>query len=158
LLTEGINTAAFWNIRRGTPEVFRYQGTTEWLVKRELDKEASGATEEHAAYILEQTIDIALRREEHSRQFRSPGRGYFSIRPKQDRVNVYAKADRSSTISAVTGDGLREVGVTGSTIGLNDEGPYWKVVHSDTDRLGRWYSGYIHDDDIDWSKSDTTSE
>jgi hypothetical protein len=80
-------TAAFWNIWRGTPAVFRYQGTTQWLVKRELAKEESGATEEHAAYILEQTIDIALRQEEHWRRIRSLRHGgTFVVRLKQDGV------------------------------------------------------------------------
>jgi hypothetical protein len=158
LLTRGIDPATFWNIWRGTPTVFRYDGTTQWLVKRELEKEVSGATEDHAAYILEQTIDIALRNEEYWRRVRSLGRsGNFVVRLKGDGINVYAKADRSSTVSAVTTAGLREIGVTGSTIGLNDEGPYWKVVHSDIESLGRWYSGYIHNDDIDWSKSEETA-
>jgi hypothetical protein len=102
LLTQGMDPAAFWNIWRGTPEVFRYEGTTRWLVKRELAKEESGATEEHAAYILERTIDIALRREEHWRRIRSLGRGKFVVRLKRNGVNVYTKADRSSAISVVT--------------------------------------------------------
>jgi hypothetical protein len=157
LLTEGIEPTSFWNIWRGTPQVFRYEGTTQWLVKRELDKEESGATEEHAAYILEQTIDIALRHEEHWRRIRSLGRGKFVVRLKRDGVNIYSKADRSSAISAVTENGLREIGVTESTLGLEDEGPYWKVVHVDRDRSDKWYWGYLHNDDIDWSTNPSDS-
>jgi len=158
LLTQGVNPATFWNICRGTPAVFRYDGSKEWLVKRELNKEASGDTEEHAAYILEQTIDIALRHEDYWRQVRSPGRGYFSVRLKRNGVNVYTKADRGSALSAVTREGLCEIGVTESTVGLNDEGPYWKVVHADTDPLGGLYFGYVHNEDVDWSKPKTPKE
>jgi hypothetical protein len=74
------------------------------------------------------------------------------LRLKRDGVNVYAKADRSSAISAVTANGLREIGVTESTVGLADERPYWKVVHMDIDRSEQWYFGYVHDEDIDGSE------
>ena len=159
LLTQGIDTAAFWNIWRGTPTVFRYEGTTQWLVKRELAKEKSGAAEEHAAYILEQTIDIALRQEEHWRRIRSLRHGgTFVVRLKQDGVNVYTKADRSSAISAVTENGLREISVTDGTVGLEDEGPYWKVLDVDRDRSDKWYFGYVHNDDLEWPEEEKPTD
>jgi hypothetical protein len=79
--------------------------------------------------------------------------GNFVVRLKRDGVNVYSKADHSSAIIAVTEDGLRDIGVTGSIGGLEDEGPYRKVVHIDRDRSDKWYFGYIHNDDIDWSEN-----
>jgi hypothetical protein len=151
LLTKGIEPQTFWNIWRGTPAVFRYSGTTEWLVRRELQKETQGTTEENASYILEETIDIALRLDESRRRTRAVGRGgRFFVRLKQDGVNIYHKADRESPVNGVTEVGLRELHVTEETVGLNDGGSYWKISHWTQDEE-TWYYGYIHNDDIDWT-------
>ena len=153
LLKIGIAPDLYWNIWRGTPAVYKYIGTTNWLVKRELDVEAV-ATEEHAAYILEQTIEISLQVEESRRRIRSVRRGSFYVHLARDRVNVYKKADRTSTITAITKEGLREITVTEETVGLNDGERYWKVEHGDFVEpfsMDNLYSGFIHNDDVYWS-------
>ena len=158
LLTLGIEPTSYWNIWRGTPAVYRYAGTKEWLVKRDLKVEV-GIGEEHAAYVLEQTIDIALRVAEDRRQVRQLHHGNFSIRLLHDAVNVYVKADRTSPVSGVTEPGLRVLSVTESTAGLNDAGPYWKVSHIIPGRgliNGGGYYGYVHEDDVDWSHDNAT--
>ncbi len=86
-------------------------------MKRELAIEAE-ADEGHAAYVLEQTIEIALRLDERRRLTRHVGRGKFFIRLKREGVNVYDKADRNSTVRSVTEAGLRDVTVEASTEGL----------------------------------------
>lgn len=157
LMANGIDTHVYWNIWRLTPAVYRFREgikfVGDWLVKRELEKEKN-ATEENAAYILEQTIDIELRLAQRRRLFRYAGRGDFHIRLKQDGVNVYSKADRNSTVSMVTEPGLRQVGVQYATVGLNGDSRYWYVIHAEG--VGgltpaRLYYGFIHEDDVDWS-------
>jgi hypothetical protein len=153
LLKVGIAPDSYWNIWRGTPAVYIYSGTTNWLVKRDLDIEA-GATEEHAAYILEQTIEIGLQAEEARRRVRRVRKGNFYVHLARDRVNVYEKADRASAINAVTKEGLREMTVTEETVGLNDGERYWKVEHGDFVEpfsMDNLYFGYIHNDDVEWS-------
>jgi hypothetical protein len=166
LLTEGIDPQVFWNIRRITPEVYRSGPSNapmvltdeKWIVKRDLSKEAR-ADGDHAAYALDQTIDIALRVEERRRLVRYIGSDNFFIRLKRDGVNVYEKADRSSAVSRVTEAGMREVSVDSSTPGLRDDGTYWYVTHRVRAGAGgsgpsAFYYGYIHEDDVDWSKTE----
>jgi hypothetical protein len=156
LISNGIDTHIFWNIWRLTPSVYRfrekYEFVGDWLVKRELKKEQA-ATEENAAYVLEQTIDVALHLEQRRRLLRYTGRGGFYIRLKRDGVNVYAKADRYAAVSVVTEPGLRQLDVDYSTIGLSDSETYWHVAHATgigSDSV-RFYYGFVHEGDVDWS-------
>jgi hypothetical protein len=149
LLRKGINTESFWNIWRGTPDVFRYHNSKDWLVRRDLAKEANPVTEEHAVYILQQAIEIALSLEEYAHQFRTWGHsGTFFVTLKSEGVNIYHKADRESTILAVTHAGLRRITVSGSTPGLRNDGQYWQAGHFELDGSGRFYFGYICEGDI----------
>lgn len=159
LLKMGVEPAAYWNIWRGTPAVYRYSAKDPWLCKRNLKIEAA-ITEEHAAYLLEETFDIALRVEEDRRKVRVIRGGNFFLKVRDSGVSVYRKADRASAVTAVTEPGLRQVDVTESVIGL-DGGEYWKIsYHAEGETLltGRYVSGYVHNDDVDWSSTtDSTS-
>jgi hypothetical protein len=157
LLANGIDTNIFWNIWRLTPAVYRFKVghkfVGDWLVKRELKLE-EGVTEEIASYVLENTIDIALRLAQRRRSIRQVEHASFYIRLKRDGVNLYKKADRCGPIELVVKSGLRQLDVDYSTVGLDGTGLYWHVAQifkSDTpEAKPHWYLGYIHDDEIDW--------
>ena len=155
LLARGIEPSAFWNIWRGTPAVYRYSSKdAPWLCKRNPTIEAA-ITEEHAAYLLEQAIDIALRVEEHNRKVCVIRGGNFFIRLRAGGVNVYSKADRSSEVTAVTEPDVREVSVREGVPGL-DGGKYWRIFHQaegETSLSADFISGYVHNDDVDWSNT-----
>jgi len=160
LMTNGIDTEVFWNIWRLTPAVYRYPTDKEWVWHNELAKTESGANEENAAYVLEQSIDIALRMHERRQKLRYRGQGNFFVYLKHDGVNIYRKADRNSDVNAVTENGLRKISVEASTVGLDGTGKYWKVSHhipGKTFLTSTFYYGYVHDDEIDWTYLDSES-
>src|ERR1700730_6163837 len=155
LIANGIDPQVFWNILRLSPAVYRYrkkgEWVGEWLVKHELQKEHN-ASEDHAAYVLEQTTDIVLTLEARRRLLRYTNYSRHHIRLKRDGVNIYERADRNSTVTAVTQPGLREVEVDASVPGLNDDSEYWHVSQI-FDAAGQpiFLTGYVHKEDVDWS-------
>jgi hypothetical protein len=155
LLSDGIDPQVFWNVRRLTPPVYRPDENAGWMVKRVLEIEAN-ADKDHAAYVLDQTVDVALRLDERKRLVRMIVKSGHHIRLKREQVNVYDKADRNSTVLSVTKAGLLEVDVDAATEGLNGDAIYWHVSHLVKDApkgmalFDMFYYGYIHDDDIDW--------
>jgi hypothetical protein len=158
LLSDGIDPQVFWNVWRLTPPVYRRGNSEKWLVKRVLERERN-ADENAAAYVLEHSIDIALLIDERRRLVRMAGNADYLIHIKRDGVNVYQKADRKSAVLSVTKPGLREITVTEAADGLNGDGVYWQVMHmvkdlpKETPLLERFYFGYIHEDDVDWSNT-----
>lgn len=153
LLIKGIDPSTFWNIWRGTPSVYRYSAKdTHWIFKRDLRIEGA-ITEEHSAYLLEQTIDLALHVEEYSRKIRVIKNGSFVIRLRPGVVNVYSKADRSSDVVAVIAPDVQEVRVEEGVTGL-DGGEYWQIFHFAEDKSlsnGIYIAGFVHNDDVNWS-------
>lgn len=167
LVAQGIDPQVFWNICALSPGVYRSEKGGKWSVKLSVYIKA-GADEGHAAYVLEQTIEIALRLDERRRLTRYVDDwGTFRIRLKRDGVSIYDKADRNSEVICVTEPGLRELRVEASTDGLNGDGTYWHVMHviytESYKRSGslddaEFCSGYVHEDDVDWSKTEADKQ
>jgi hypothetical protein len=152
LLKKKIDPEVFWNIWRGTPAVYRYETKAEWLVSRNLKIEDNGLNQEHSSYILEQTVEIALNLEGARKSAKYFGSGSFVVKLKSDGIKIYAKADKKSEVAFTVEDGLRELGVTESLPGFDGK-IYWKVSHSTFDETqgGRFYYGYLLDEDVDWN-------
>jgi hypothetical protein len=146
LLKDGLDPVHFWNIWRLTPEVYKNRDG-EWLTKRDIVKFQSSEVEQHAAYVLEHTIDLLLLRQERRRATRwiRDNMTYF-VRLRVSPVKVYVKADKNSPIVCKTPDGVTEIFVTASLPGLSDSDTYWKVSHYGE---GSLIYGYIHGDDIE---------
>lgn len=161
LMKDGIDADVFWNIWRLTPAVYRYRAgfawfgadnwAGDWIVKNEVAKQAN-ATEEHASYVLENTIDIALRMDQRKRLVRGGHLGGGEIALKRDGVPIYRKADRNSEVVMTTESGLRTIKVNFSTVGLKGDAVYWYASHIEggigDETTPRIYTGYIHEDDV----------
>jgi hypothetical protein len=158
LTAEGVDPQVYWNIWRLTPPVYRFrdkdQKVGEWLVKRELIKE-DGANSESAAYVLEQTIDLALHLSHRRRLLRYSERGTeFYVDLRNEGVTIYDKADKGSAVRTVTRPGLRRLDVDSETVGMDGRSGFWHVVHFDGDAdpalpiTERMIFGFISSDDV----------
>ena len=70
----GVNTAELENLRRLTPEVFRSDKDSPWQVQYDLQFPPNEATPENARYCLDRTISVLLRKQQHTKARRWPGR------------------------------------------------------------------------------------
>jgi hypothetical protein len=158
LLKNGIDTQVYWNIWRLTPEVYRFRTdgkfTGDWIAKRDLQKEDE-ASENNAAYVLDNSVDIALHLSQRKRHAKYVEHKTFFVTLKHDQVPLYTKADRSSLVQVVTAPGITRLDVTYSTVGLDDKDTYWYVIDWDRDPnktgIEKFYFGYLHADDVEWS-------
>ncbi len=146
LLKDRIDPVVFWNIWRLTPAVYEHP-TDGWLVKNDLEV-LEGAVEENAAYVLENLVDVLLRRQERSQTSRYARHGVrFSISVKTRNAPVYRKADRQSTVQGTLPSNARQVDVSSSVPGLRHSGEaFWAVRYIDKDT---YLAGFMHDDDLD---------
>jgi hypothetical protein len=155
LMADSIDPQVFWNVLRLTPAVYRHRkdgkSVSGWLIKRDLQKEQA-ASEDHAAYVLDQAIDMVLTLEHRHRLLRTPGSGRFYIRLKREGVSLYQRADRNSSVACVTPAGVLKLHVESSVPGLNDDATYWHAVdfYQATKPI-QFLIGYVHEDDVDWS-------
>ncbi len=146
LLKEGIDTGIFWNIRRLTPEVYRgRQEKASWAVKQDPNKGNDEDAHDHAAYVLENTIDLILKTEANKREVRSVQSQFvYRLTLRAERTAVYEKADKASEIVCLTPTGMMEMEAQYATQGLKDENIYWKVVYQEGEgEAAQFRSGYI---------------
>lgn len=149
LLTRGVDSTAYWNVCRLTPEVFRDERGT-WVVRMDFNKLDKGEIKSRAEYVLTTTVDIALAFQSSSLAVRGHDHSLFYIELKSEDVPLYAKADRKSSVIGRTPLGARRVNVDFQVMGLDGEGPYWHV--SDFS-VGGFLVGFIHNDEVDVSNS-----
>src|SRR5262249_5346661 len=88
LAKEGIDNGIFWNIWRLTPEVYRHN-SEEWKVKHDPKKQEGVGLRERASYVLENTIDIILKKEANFRALRWVESTSYVIPLKERGVAVY---------------------------------------------------------------------
>jgi hypothetical protein len=147
LLKQGVDTTAFWNIWRLTPEVFR-NGEKEWIVKHDFNKLDEQLTADQADYIFSTTVDLFLAIYAHKRAIRllsrdASGKSWVAL--AKENVPVYLKADRTSTIVATTLPGVSKLYTDYRVTGLDGGGPYWFV---ESEAGESYFIGYIHNDDV----------
>lgn len=139
LLTLSINNAAFWNVWRLTPEVYRKK-SGDWVVKHELDKLEVQTLENNIEYIFNTTADIIL--SVHTNKKNIKTKSYFSFKVDLviDQIDVYEKADKDSKVIGKTPEGIFELKCSYHIEGLKEDGPYWKVTYAGKDK---YLYGYI---------------
>lgn len=144
LLVKGVDNAAFWNVWRMTPEVYRDKG--EWIVKHEFAKLDAEALAETVDYIFPTTVDLALavQAAEQAAQVNLRLTKYTLTLAKEG-ATVYEKADKKSRATGVTPAGQLSMPTDFHVAGLNGDGPYWHVSEFVN---GRFLRGYIHNDDV----------
>jgi hypothetical protein len=144
LLTKGVDTTAFWNIRRLTPEVYRTKEKL-WVVKDDFAKLDEKLLADKADYVFSTAVDIILAIHTSRRAVRQQEHGRYYIALARENVPIYAKADVKSKVVGTTPAGMNRIDTAFRVAGLEDDGPYWHVRHMEKDF---WLWGYIHNDDV----------
>jgi hypothetical protein len=144
LLTQGVDTTAFWNIWRLTPEVYRTVDQR-WVVKYDFGKLDPTTLADKAEYVFATTIDIALAMNASNKAIQTVEHGRYLLKLARENVPVYQKADAASTVVGTTPTGLTEIGTDYRIEGLRGDGPYWHVNEVGEDA---WIWGYVHDEDV----------
>ena len=145
LLTKGVDTTAFWNIWRLTPEVYR-TGDGQWVVKHDFDKLDENLVADKADYIFSTTVDIflAISTAQKSQRLLDHG-GIHWANLTMEGVPVYRKADSKSEVLSTTPPGMTRIMTNYQVPGLDGNGPYWQVYHVEKDC---WIHGYIYNDNV----------
>jgi len=144
LLKKGVDTTAFWNIWRLTPEIYRTPDK-EWIVKNDFDKLDDKLLADKTDYVLSTTIDIFLAIGTAKKMERLQDRGQHFVNLAREGVPVYRKADIKSEVVATTPAGMTKVWTEFYVTGLDGSGPYWSVYHMEKDF---WFRGFLNNDDV----------
>lgn len=148
LTKEGIDHSTFWNVWRLTPRVYRSSKLETWAVLHEPAKFEEEGLKNRAAYVLENMIEIVLRRTLWRRSLRWIGSDKtYVINLKQPGAKIYRKADKESEIIGATPPDALQLTANFGTPGLNDDAFYWNVS-VDGDTLLTGYTGYVHEHDV----------
>ncbi|MGO4173566.1 hypothetical protein [Bosea sp. TAF32] len=147
LLKDRIDPVVFWNIWRLTPSVYQ-QDNDNWLIKNDLEK-FHGAVEQNATYVLENLVEIVLRRQERnksSRYARDAPRFYLGVKTKN--AKVYKKADSQCETFVLLPDDATQVDVSSSVPSLREgEGQFWEITYFKDEAF---IMGYMSEDDLDF--------
>lgn len=146
LIKERIDPVVFWNIWRLTPAVY-VDSDGNWLVKHDLEK-LEGDIEQNATYVLENIIEILIRRQERNKSSRYARNGLnFVLAVKTKNARIFKKADGHSEIHARLPDDATEVNVAARVPSLRtDESPFWEITYL---KNGGFLMGYMSEDDLD---------
>jgi hypothetical protein len=144
LLTQGVDTTAFWNVWRLTPEVYRTEDK-QWVVKHDFAKLDAMTLADKAEYVFSTTVDIALAINASRKAVRWTDHGHYFLNLARENVPVFQKADSASKVVATTPAGLTRIDTDYRVTGLQGDGPYWYVNEMVNDI---WIWGYIHNDDV----------
>jgi len=143
LLKLSVSNTSFWNVWRLIPKVFR-NDDGDWIIKEDFNKLKESVLEEKIEYIFYTTVDIILSihttQQKMEYNFETTG---FEIELTSDEVTIYEKADKTSTARGNTPKGIFKIGCWYKTIGLDGDGPYWKI-YCQGDGANNY--GYIHND------------
>ena len=144
LIKYGVDNTTYWNVWRLTPEVYR-NTQKQWIIKNEFDKLDVDILKDQIEYIFSATVDIVftIHTKRAGTRSRSYGRHYIEL--KQEEVHIYEKADKTSKISYTTPKGVTKVDSDYSVEGLNNDGLYWHVRHSN-EKV--YLSGYLHGEHV----------
>ena len=144
LLTDGVDTTAFWNVWRLTPEVYRLKDK-QWVVKHDFGKLDATTIADNAEYVFSTVVDMALAIHASRKAVRWKQHGRYFLKLAREGVPIYEKADIASKVAATTPSGMIQIDTDYRVGGLNGDGPYWHV-HEMVKGALLW--GYIHDDDV----------
>ncbi len=146
LMKSGVDSVAYWNVWRLTPEVYRKGEDAPWVVKNDLRKFDSDGIKDRAEYVLLATTEVLLAEEQSRSRMRTADYGRFYLTLKSDTVSVFSKASKDSKVVKTTPAGIRKLYCTYSIDSLDGDGIFWRVVHWEDDVD---IYGFIHEDDLD---------
>lgn len=145
LMKSGVDSVAYWNVWRLTPEVYRTGKETPWVIKNDLRKLDSDGIRDRAEYVLLATTEILLATDQNQNRTRSPDYRSFYLTLKGDAVPVYSRASKASAVEQTTAPGIRKLDCDYSVDGLDGSGVFWHVSHLEDDG---YIHGFVHADDI----------
>lgn len=143
LMKLNIDSVAYWNVWRLTPEVYRNDKNSSWIVKNDLSKFDEEGILERAEYVLHATTEMLLCADQSYIKSKSPNRKYFYIELIKESVPIYEKASKSSKVRGFTPPGVVKIDSNYSIEGIDNSGLFWHVSHWDDDLS---IYGYIHND------------
>ncbi|WP_374662639.1 hypothetical protein [Inhella sp.] len=146
LMKSGVDSVAYWNVWRLTPEVYRKSKDAPWVVKNDLRKLDSDGIKDRAEYVLLATTEILLADDQNQTRTRSPDYRRFYLTLKNDAVPVFEKASKASSIIQTTPAGVKKLYCDYSIDGLDEDGIFWHVTHWEDDTN---IFGFIHEDALD---------
>lgn len=146
LMKRGVDSVAYWNVWRLTPEVYRKSKNVPWVVKNDLLKLDSDGIKERAEYVLLATTEILLADDQNQTRTRSPDYRRFYLTLKSEAVPVFTKASKASAIIQTTPVGVKKLYCDYSIDGLDEDGIFWHVTHWEDDAD---VFGFIHEDALD---------
>ena len=147
LLRDGLDPQVFWNIWRLTPKVYR-RSESEWIVAEENDIHLNPDLRMDAEYVLEATIDLAVRLElrRKGERLKSSSNPYWVLRQTSPDTSVYEKASKNSKVTGSLPERIKQILSLGKASGLDGDGSYWNVMHIEKDFF---VFGYVHENDMD---------
>ena len=144
LLKDGVDTTAFWNVWRLTPEVYRSEDK-QWVIKHDFGKLDAATLADNAEYVFSTTVDMALAIDASRKAVRWKQHGRYYVKLAREGVPIYEKADVGSKVAATTPAGMTKIDTDYRVSGLMGDGPYWHVNEMAKDA---WLLGYIYNDDV----------
>ncbi len=147
LLKDRIDPVVFWNLWRLTPSVYQ-TSDGQWLVKHDLDK-LHDPLEQNATYVLDNLIEILLRRQERSKSSKSVRNiARLKVMLATANAKVYQKADLECPIYWPLPDQAKFVDVTSRVPSLRPDQPdFWEVSYFEH---GAFIIGFIPETDLDF--------
>jgi hypothetical protein len=143
LVKDGVDSTAFWNLWRLTPQVYLTPDKN-WVVKEEFDKQDDDFLSNSIEYIFSATVDIVLALHTARRAVKSPENAFHFIYLVGKNALIYEKADSQSKVTGTTPTGMTEMHSDYRVFGLRADALYYHVFEF---RAG-FYHGYIHEDDV----------
>lgn len=148
MIKDGLDPHIFWNLLRLTPQVYK-PTEGDWMVKHDPDKLSETASNENAGYVLENTVELIYRRQRKRLAVRRVQGGLWHLGVKTPGAAIYKKASRASQIIANIPSSVEQVQVKSGTPGLTGDGYFWRIVNNAEMEGDNWYSGYVHQDDLE---------
>lgn len=144
LLKEGVDTTAFWNVWRLTPEVYRSEDK-QWVIKHDFGKLDAATLADTAEYVFSTVVDMALAIHAVRRAVRSKQHGRYLVKLAREGVPVYEKADIDSKVTATTPVGMTQIDTDYRVEGLKGDGPFWHVSQMTN---GTWLWSFVFNEDV----------
>lgn len=144
LLKEGVDTTAFWNVWRLTPEVYRSEDK-QWVIKHDFGKLDAATLADSAEYVFSTVVDMALAIHAARRAVRSKQHGRYLVTLAREGVPIYEKADIDSKVTATTPVGMTQINTDYRVEGLRGDGPFWHVSQMNKDT---WIWGFVSNEDV----------
>ncbi|MBI3776230.1 MAG: hypothetical protein HY273_11875 [Gammaproteobacteria bacterium] len=146
LMKSGVDSVAYWNVWRLTPDVYRKSKDTSWIVKNDLPKLDTEGIRDRAEYVLLATTEMLLAADQNQSRTRSTDYRRFYLTLNRDAVPVYSKASKLSPIEQTTPAGIRKLFCDFSIESLDGSGTFWHITHYEE---GANVYGFVHEDEID---------